>query len=177
VVVRDFEVLHGIALAKIARGCPGQALRIVDMKPDEGWSSYALGDATGFIVRHRPLPRKLRRKGGGLSWRFAFSSEQLGRLRRLGRRRTVYLVLVCGGPGRRMARLEIAFLHPEEYGRILDVSSFLPQALTVQSLPRKELWISRWRTRLKIPRQRLDDWKSAVSRGAARRARPGPSAP
>jgi hypothetical protein len=157
VLVREFELYHGVAVAKIARFHADRPLRVLEMRPEESWSALALEDETSaFVVKHRSRPRKLRRKGGGKSWRFAFSQDQLARLRRLRRGRRLCLALVCGGGGQKAGHLEIVFLLPEEWRRLLDVNSFLPQWLSVQSLPRKELWISRGRTRVKIPRERLD---------------------
>jgi hypothetical protein len=155
--VREFEFFHGVAVAKIARFHADRPLRILEMRPDESWSALALEDETVvFAVKHRSRPRKLRRKGGGKSWRFAFTEDQLTRLRRLRRGRDLRLALVCGYGGPRSGRLEIVLLHAGEWRRLLDINSFLPQWLSVQALPRKELWISRGRTRVKIPRQRLD---------------------
>jgi hypothetical protein len=157
VQAREFELYHGVAVAKIARFHAERPLRILEMRPEESWTALALEDGTGtFVVKHRSRPRKLRRKGGGKSWRFAFSHDQLARLRRLRRGKRLCLALVCGMGGSKAGRMEIVFLYPEEWRKLLDVSSFLPQWLSVQSLPRKELWISRGRTRVKIPRERLD---------------------
>jgi hypothetical protein len=157
VLAREFELYHGVAVAKIARFHAGRPFRVLEMRPEESWSALALDDGkTNVVIKHRSRPRMLRRKGGGNGWRFAFSHEQLARLRRLRRGRQLCLALVCGGGGRKAGLLEIVYLYPAEWRKLLDLSSFLPQWLNVQALPRKELWISRGRTRVKIPRQRLD---------------------
>ena len=76
-------------------------------------------------------------------------------MRRLARRSRLRLVLVCGRQGRQHQGPEIALLEPREVERILDLSSFLEQRLTVQAYPRKELWVLRNRIKVKVPRTRF----------------------
>jgi hypothetical protein len=117
------------------------------------------------VIRHRPRPRRLRGVPGGFTWRFAFSSEQLTRMRRLARRNRLRVLLVCGREGARSRDPEMALLEPREVERILDLSSFLEQRLTVQAHPRKELWVLRNKIRVKVPRARFQPRSVSRSSG------------
>ena len=151
----EFERLHGVALARLFGGSTaGRDVRI-EMLPHEGWSSLAPARGPAVVIRHRPRPRRLRGVPGGLTWRFAFTSEQLNRLRRLTRRGRLRLVLVCGREGRKQQGPEMALLEPREVEKILDLSSFLEQRLIVQAHPRKELWVLRNKIKVKVPRTRF----------------------
>ena len=74
---------------------------------------------------------------------------------RLARRGRLRLVLVCGREGRPSQGPEMALLEPREMERLLDLSSFLEQRLTVQAHPRKELWVLRNKVKVKVPRSRF----------------------
>jgi len=150
----EFERLHGVALTRLLCGPAGRDVR-VEMRPDEGWSSLVPARGPAAVIRHRPRPRHLRVVPGGLTWRFAFSSEQLTRMRGLTRRGRLRLVLVCGREGRQAQTPEIALLVPREVERLLDLSSFLEQRLIVQAHPRKELWVLRNKIKVKVPRSRF----------------------
>jgi len=150
----EFERLHGVALARLLCGPAGRDVR-VEMRPEEGWSSLVPARGPAAVIRHRPRPRRLRAVPGGLTWRFAFSSEQITRMRGLTRLGRLRLVLVCGREGRQAQAPEIAMLVPREVERILDFSSFLEQRLTVQAHPRKELWVLRNKIKVKVPRSRF----------------------
>ncbi len=172
--MQDFDLFHGLLLARMARAAPGRSLHLAEVEPAEAWTSLTLDGRLGVVIRHRPLPRKLRRKDGGISWRFAFTAEQMVRLRRLGGAAPVALALVCGR--RAAGRAEACLLAPREVGVVLDTVSFLAQGLTVLALPRKELWVSaRGRTRLKVPRRSVADWLAASA--GARRSGRAPATP
>ena len=151
----EFERLHGVALARLLRGQAGRDVRVAEMKPGEGWSALVPIRGPAVVIRHRPRPRRLSKVPGGLAWRFSFSSEQLARLRRLSRRGRLRLVLICGRDGRGTHGPEMALLEPREVERLLDLSSFLEQRLTVQAHPRKELWVLRNKVKVKVPRTRF----------------------
>jgi hypothetical protein len=174
--VKDFDLLHGLLLARIARAAPGSSLLLAEVLPEEGWTGLQVAGGLGVVIRHRQLPRMLRRKDGGASGRFPFSAEQLERLGRLGGTMPVALALVCG---RKAApRSEVCLLAPAEVGQALDTGSFLAQGLTVLALPRKELWVtSRGRTRLKVPRRSVAEWLQAGHAGRQIRGRRTGSSP
>jgi hypothetical protein len=162
----EFEQMHGAVLARLLAQAVAGGPCASDLRPAEGWSSLAVPGGAAWIVRHRPRPRRLRARPGGRSWRFAFSADQLDRLRRLTRGHDLHLLLACGRPGRGDS-LEVALLAPGEVARVLDLGSFLEQRLTVQARPRKELWVSRHRMTVKVPRRRFDrlgEWLSAGPR-------------
>jgi hypothetical protein len=155
VTTSEFERLHGVALARLLRGQAGRDVRIAEMKPGEGWSALVPLRGPAVVIRHRPRGRRLRGIPGAMAWRFTFSSEQLARMRRLARRGRLRLVLVCGREGRSSQGPEMALLEPREVERLLDLSSFLEQRLTVQAHPRKELWVLRNKVKVKVPRSRF----------------------
>ncbi len=149
----EFERFHGIALARVLALAGHDDMRLAEMVPAEGWTSLVAGRGPACLIRHRPRARRLPKVAGAWVWRFAFTGEQMARMRRLDRRGRLRLVLVCGGNGGTVA--EMALLEPDEVARLLDWSSFLEQRLTVQARPRKELWVSRHRVRVKVPRSRF----------------------
>jgi hypothetical protein len=151
----EFERYHGVALARLLRGQAGREVRVTEMKPDEGWSVLIPARGPVVVIRHRSRPRRLRSTPGGLSWRFSFSGEQLARLRRHTRQGRLRLLLICGREEKNQQQAEMALLEPREVARLLDLSSFLEQRLTVQAHPRKELWVLRNKIKVKVPRSRF----------------------
>lgn len=150
----EFERLHGVALARLLCGPVGREVK-VEMRPDEGWSSLVPARGSAVVIRHRPRPRRSGKSPGGRTWNFTFTQDQIARMRRLAKNGRLRVVLVCGNGSGASTGPEIALLEARDVARVLDLASFLEQRLCVQAQPRKELWVSRNKVRVKIPRNRF----------------------
>lgn len=150
----EFERLHGVALTRLLCGSAGRDVKI-EMRPDEGWSSLVPVRGPAVVIRHQSRPRRSGKGASGRTWNFTFTQDQIARMRRLSRNGRLRVVLVCGSGSRAPAGPEIALLEVKDVARVLDLASFLEQRLTVQAQPRKELWVSRNKVRVKIPRNRF----------------------
>jgi hypothetical protein len=91
--VREFEIYHGAALATVLRSEKPVALRLVEAKPGESWSTYTLNDAVDLLVTHSKKSRPVARGGGGTSWSFVFSTNQLRQMNPEKSTRPVWVAL------------------------------------------------------------------------------------
>lgn len=157
--VREFELYHGAALAKVLRSEKPVALRLVETKPGETWSTYTLNDAIDLLVTHSKGPRPVSRGGGGTSWSFVFSTNQLRQMNPARTKRPVWVAMVCGRNSPAEGEMEICLLDPEQIADIIDFRS--PQeSVTIRKPSGKgRLRVFKDRhERFLVPRSRLDHW-------------------
>jgi hypothetical protein len=151
--VREYELFHGAVLTRLVRNDRPVALRMIETKPGEAWSTYRINDAVNVLIKHSTNPRKLKRNGGGLSWQFVFSQDQLSQLRQHG----VWVALVCGA-AQAGHLMEICVIDPGQIAQLIDLASREQQSVTVKYFPGKSLRASSARTEIIIPRNRLGTW-------------------
>jgi len=129
--VKEFELYHGAVLTKILRSEKPVALRLIETRPAENWSTYTLNDTVDLLVSHSKSPRSVSRQGGGTSWSFVFSRNQLRQMNPDSRSRPVWLALVCGREKPSDGEMHVCLLDPEQVREAVDFSAD-QQSLTVR---------------------------------------------
>lgn len=158
--VREFELYHGAALAKVLRSEKPVALRLVETKPGENWSTYTLNDAVDLFVTYSKRPRPVSRGGGGTSWSFVFSSNQLRQMNPAISKRAVWVALVCGRKCPGEGDIHVCLLDPEQISEAIDFSAE-QQSLTVRKPSGKgQLRVFKERyEQFLVAQSRLDKWE------------------
>ncbi len=166
--VHDFELFHGIALTKLVRSDRPVALRMIETRPSDSWSTYVVNDSVAMLVKHSTKPIPLKRSQGGVAWTFVFPSEQVREISALETKREVYLALVCGARKLGAAKMQVCLLRPNEVAQLLRMSANgSVQSVRVKYSPGKQLRVSSPRlressegvTELVVPRNRLEQWQ------------------
>ena len=157
--VREFELYHGAALAKVMRSEKPVALRLVETKSGESWSTYTLNDAVDLLVTHSKGPRPVSRGGGGISWSFVFSTNQLRQMNPAQSKRPVWVAMVCGRKSLADGDMQVCLLDPDQIAEVIDFSS-AQQSLTVRKPSGKgKLRVFKDRhEKFLVPQSRLDKW-------------------
>jgi hypothetical protein len=158
--VKESELFHGAVLTRLLRKEKPVTLRLVETRANESWSTYTLNDSVDLLVSHSKSPRDVSRNGGGTSWSFAFSRNQLRQMNPGVRNRPVYVALVCGRASPSDGKMYTCLLYPEEVADLVDFSGD-QQSLTVRKPDRKgELRVLKdRRVRVLVPQSRLDRWE------------------
>ena len=158
--IREFELFHGAVLTKLLRSEKPVALRLIETRPSENWSTYTLNDSVDLIVSHSKSPRAVSRGGGGTSWSFVFSRNQLRQMNPGVRNRPVFVALVCARANPSHAKMHTCLLDPEQIADLVDFSGD-QQSLTVrkpQERGKLRVFKDR-RERFLVAQSRLDTWE------------------
>ena len=158
--VKEFELFHGAVLTKVLRSDKPVALRLVETRPGENWSTYTLNDAVDLLVSHSKSPRSVARSGGGTSWTFVFSKNQLRQLSPTPEGRPVWAALVCGRNTPSGGDMYICLLDPDQLAEVVEFTGE-PQSLTVRKPAGKgKLRVFKDRhEKFLIAQSRLEKWK------------------
>ena len=158
--VKEFELFHGAVLTKLLRSEKPVALRLIETRPNENWSTYTLNDTVDLVVSHRKSPRALSRNGGGTSWSFVFSRNQLRQMNPAVRNRPVYVALVCATVNLSDKKMHTCLLDPEQIADLVDFSAD-QQSLTIRKPEqgRKLRVFKHGRARFLVAQSRLDKWE------------------
>lgn len=158
--VKEFELYHGVVLAKVLRSEKPVALRLIETRSGENWSTYTLNDAVDLLVSYSKTPRPVSRQGGGTSWTFVFNRNQLRQMNPEGRGRPVWVALVCARKSLADGEMQVCLLDPEQ---LRDTVSFteVQQSLTVRKPRGKgKLRVFKDRhERFLVAQSRLDKWE------------------
>ena len=160
--VHEFELFHGCVITKILRSDRPITLRLIQTKPQEHWSTYILNDETNLFVSHSVAPRPVSRAGGGTSWTFNFSKNQLKQINSTLKNRAVYVALVCGRQNLKgkKEKIEICFMTPQQIEEIVNFNA-AQQSITVRCLNsggRIRVFKDK-RERFYVPKSALDKWE------------------
>lgn len=157
--IREFELFHGAVLAKLLRSEKPIALRLIETRPSESWSTYTLNDTVDLFISHSKTSRTISlSRGGGTSWSFPFSPNQLRQINE-NLNRPVFVALVCGRPSPLKGEMQVCLLDPEQIAEIFDKTS-VQQSITIRkpgNRGRLRVFKNR-QQRFLIPRSRLDNW-------------------
>ena len=162
--VKQFELFHGLVLAKIQREKRPTTLSMIKTSTQEEWSTYEI-DIDGVDINSTPLffkhssKSKPLKKTGAESWTFNFTSGQLNQLREKNHR----IVLICGFQDIKSAKdMQICFPAPEQVEALLDLSSpdNVTRTVTVQAERKKRLRVFSNRTNDKftVGRNAFSNW-------------------
>ena len=165
--VKQFELFHGLVLAKILREKRPITLSMIKTNPKEEWSTYEVNiDGakiynTPLFFKHSAKPSRKSKRTGAESWTFNFTKGQLNQLREKEHR----IVLVCGFQDVKSANeMQICFPKLEQVQELLDLSSLdnTTRTVTVQWEKGKSLRIFSNRTKDKftVGRNALSSWAS-----------------
>lgn len=159
--VKDFHLFHGAVLATVLRSEKPVALRLVETRPGQNWSTYTLNDSIDLFITHSRTPRDVERSGGGTSWTFGLSENQIRQLRPRpgGSGRPVWAALVCGRKDLGTGEMYVCLLDPEQVASVIseDVGS---QSLTVRKPTRGMLRVFKdHQERFKVSASRLETWE------------------
>ncbi len=148
--VKQFELFHGLVLAKIQREKRPTTLSMIKTSTQEEWSTYEVS-IDGAEIYNTPLffkhssKSKPLKKTGAESWTFNFTSGQLKQLREKKHR----IVLICGFQNIKSAKdMQICFPAPEQVEALLDLSSpdNVTRTVRVQAEKNKKLRVFSNRT-------------------------------
>lgn len=128
--IKDFELFHGVVLNRLVRSDKPLTLRLIETH-DDTWGVYKLNDEVELYIKHSASPRKLTRGKGGSSWVFSFSEEHLARIKEIQAKRPVYVALVCGSNNVK-DRMEICFLEPDDFAKVIDLTDPKHQSVTIR---------------------------------------------
>ncbi len=158
--VRESELFHGAVLTKLLRSEKPVALRLIETRPGENWSTYTLNDTVDLFVSYSKSPRSISRKGFcGTSWTFVFSQNQVRQMNPK-KGRPVWVALVCGKSDRSKGDMHVCLLDPEQVAETVDFTGE-QQSLTVRKPDsRGKLRVFKDRhERFLIAQSRLDKWE------------------
>lgn len=162
--VKQFELFHGLVLAKILREKRPTTLSMIKTNIQEEWSTYEV-DIDGvdtsnvrLFFKHSTKSKPLK-KTGAESWNFNFTSGQLNQLREKKHR----IVLVCGFQDVKSAKdMQICFPGPEQIETLLDLSSSdnVTRTVAVQAEKGKKLraFSNRTNDKFTVGRNALSNW-------------------
>jgi hypothetical protein len=155
--IQEFELFHGALLAKLLRNEKPMTLRLIERNTECLWGEYSLNDSVRLLVKHSKTPRENRRNSG-VSWNFQLNPHEIARLVSESDSMSNWLGLVCGrGEIKKAPAMQICLLFPEDLGLLLDGrTQGQAAAITVRSIPRKELIVFRDNLELlKVPASRI----------------------
>ena len=155
------ELFHGAVLTKLLRSDRPVSLRLVEKHAGAAtWSTYTINDEVNLFIAHSKAGRTVQRDGGGTSWSFVFSPNQLRQLNPANAGRPVYAALVCGGATLRTGPMQVCLLEPAQLAELLDFTA-TQQGITVRKPQRRgQFRIFKDREeRFLVPLSRLDTWE------------------
>ena len=158
--IREFELYHGAVLTKVLRSDKPVALRLVETKPAENWSTYILNDTVELFITHSKSPRSVLRGGGGTSWSFVFSKNQLRQMDQTQTTRPVWVAMVCGKKIPSDCDMQVCLLDPDQLAEVIDFKAD-QQSLTVRKpngKGRLRVFKDRYE-RFLVAQSRLDGWE------------------
>jgi hypothetical protein len=129
--IKEFELFHGVVLTRLVRSDKPLTLRMIETN-DDSWGVYTINDEVKLLIKHSASPRKLSRGNGGDSWVFHFSSEHIVQINELQQKQPVYVALVCGRKDIKQGRMEICFLQPDEFSKVINLSLIEAQSITIR---------------------------------------------
>lgn len=158
--VSQYHFLHGAVLAKIVRKDRPLALTLIETN-QESWATYKLNDESVLYIKSCQRPRML--NNGAIKCFFTFHRKHIDELIELRKNNKLYIALVCAGDVDDVTVREIAFLEDYELDRCLDYKHNGSQNITVEIIQGNKLRVfssinSSDRNKLKIERNRLDEW-------------------
>ncbi len=158
--VREFELFHGAIITKLLRSEKPVALRLVETRAGENWSTYTLNDAVDLFVSHSKSPRAVSRGGGGTSWTFVLSRNQLRQMNPALRGRPVWVALVCARANPSDADMHVCLLDPDQVADVVDFGGD-QESLTVRKPDaRGKLRVFKDRyEKFLVAQSRLDKWE------------------
>ena len=158
--IREFELFHGAVLTKVLRSEKPVALRLIETRPRENWSTYTLNDKVDLFVTQSKSPRAVSRGDGGTSWSFVFSRNQLRQINPDVRHRPVFVALVCARAKPSDGDMHTCLLDPGQIADLVDFSS-AQQSVTVRKPEGKGrlLVFKDRRARYRVSQSRLDKWE------------------
>jgi hypothetical protein len=158
--IKEFELFHGAVLTKVMRSEKPVALRLIETRPRENWSTYTLNDSVDLFVTQCKSPRIISREGGSTSWSFIFSRNQLRQMNPGVRHRPVFVVLVCGRAKPSDGDMYTCLLDDKQIADLVDFSSN-QQSVTVRKPQRKsKLRVFKdKRVKYRVSQDRLDKWE------------------
>lgn len=150
--VRQFELFHGAVLTKLLRSERPVALRLVETRPKESWSTYTVNDTVDLLVTHSKSDRRIKQDGGATAWTFPFSRNQLRQIN--GSERPVWVALVCGRKNPFARDMHIWLLDPEQ------ISAVAPSVTVRKPTGRGQFRVFKDRyEEFRVPQSRLDNWQ------------------
>ena len=161
--VHEFELFHGVALAKIMRSDSSVSLLLTETKPSSVWAAYELNAEIVLYIKHSTTPKRGKRKSKRKTyrWLFTFGPPQLEQISNI--KKPVWVALVCGSPKLGKGPLEVCLLDPSDVTALVDLNSTGSQWARVEfeSGTGKRLRAygsnSAGKPRI-IPRNRLETW-------------------
>ena len=158
--VKEFELYHGAVLTKVLRSEKPVSLRLIETKPGENWSTYTLNDVVHLLVTYSKNQRPVSRSGGGISWSFVFSTNQLRQMNPAKSKRPVWVAMVCGRKTPAEGDMQVCLLDPDQIAEAIDFSAE-QQSLTVRKPSSKgKLRVFKDRDeRFLVAQSRLDNWE------------------
>lgn len=113
--IKDFEFHHGAVIVKLLKSKKPINMKIIETS--DKWSTYTLtGDTSmsDLFITHRTGGSKYKREGGGITWAFSFSDNQISQIR-ADDKHNVCIALVCVDT---MEKTYICFFTPSDAKRI-----------------------------------------------------------
>lgn len=158
--VREFELFHGVVLAKLLRSDRPVSLRLVETQASQDWSTYTLNDEVNLLVSHSRSPRQYRRGGGGTSWQFVFSENQMRQIGSPVNEKPVWLALVCAAKEFVPSDICVCLLDPDQIAKIIDLSSSSQNVTIRKPAGQAQLRVVENRREVfKVPRSRIENWE------------------
>ena len=153
--------------------CAGRnpvSLSMIETNRKEAWAEYKINDQFVLYVKHRTIPRAMKREEG-IAWGFTFGPDHVKRIREMKSRGEVHVVLVCGEKDLdQIAGMQTCLILSHKIDSLLDLSSSKSQTITVKYFPGtgKSLRVrgsfSGSMPDLVVPRCGLDTWEVPGSR-------------
>jgi hypothetical protein len=158
--IREFELFHGAVLTKILRSEKPVSLRLIETRPGESWSTYTLNDSVDLLITHSKHQRPVSQNGGGFSWSFTFSQNQIRQMDSASSSRRVWVAMVCARKSSEEGDMHVCLLKPEEIYKVINFRA-TQQSLTIRKPNgRKQLRVYKDRKeQFPVPQSRLDNWE------------------
>lgn len=154
---REFEMYHGAVLTKLLRSEKPVALRLVETRPEENWSTYTLNDAVNLLVTHSKKPRA---GAQGTSWTFVFSRNQLRQLDPDTGMFPAWAALVCGRKVPSEGDIHVCLLDPDQLRDLIDFSSAHDSVTIHKPSGKGELRVIKDRQiKFRVAQSRIDTWE------------------
>lgn len=158
--IRQFEMYHGAVITRLLRSERPVSLRLIETQPTESWSTYTLNDTVDLFITYSRSPREVNRSGGGTSWQFTLSRNQLRQINPEHRGRPVYLALVCANRTLEKDGARICLLTPEEVASLVDFDRDQHCITVRKPRSRGQLRVFKnWKEEILVPGSRLDNWE------------------
>jgi hypothetical protein len=129
---------------------------MIETRATTDWSTYTLNDQVNLFIAHSQSPRQYSRGGGGQSWQFVFSQNQMRQIGSPGNGKPVWLALVCATA---RGDADVCLLDPDQIKSAIDTNA-VEQNLTIRKPGGRGQFrvIRNRREAFKVPLGRLDTW-------------------